>query len=120
MTEKKRKEEYDRILLILKNLFYGKNEETPFTTVKEYIDEFELEWDEDVLKTGERKSRRWWDEVENVLVINDDLGISFWTAETNRGESVEELGWDFDEKSVCLVKPVEITTIEWIPINNND
>ena len=59
---------------------------------------------------GERYAFRWWDEVR-VVVECGGRYFHAWLAEANRDESVEELGWPFDEQRIREVKKVTETVV---------
>ena len=66
--------------------------------------------------TGNRENHRWWDEIDKVVEI-DGMLIKFVWAEANRDESIFELGWDFDESSIHEVRPREVKTIIYEPVD---
>ena len=85
---------------------------------------FTYEDAEEILLEGNNVSReeynnkRWWIEYDYVVKI----GERFWKyihAEANRDESVEELGFDWDENSVQEVEEhIEIKEVKYYkPIN---
>lgn len=49
---------------------------------------------------------RWWN---NMFIVTEVEGmfIGYNYAQANRDESVQDLGWEFDKKTICEVKPVE-------------
>lgn len=49
---------------------------------------------------------RWWNNVFRVVEV-DDMYIGYNYAQANRDEHVRDLGWDFDPKTICEVKPVQ-------------
>lgn len=52
--------------------------------------------------------RRWWNDTFKVVNINGLL-IGFKSAKANRDESMQDLGWEFDQSTICEVKAVEKT-----------
>ena len=77
------------------------------------VDLFEDGWmDEFEITRQDRESYRWWDEVEVICEINGRY-ISYWWAEANRDESVQDLGWSFDINYTKFVKPVETIIIKY-------
>lgn len=89
--------------------------ESPYNTVLEFIEEFDLVDDSE--PTGNRDhSNDYYDEVEYVFKITEDLGISFWWVECIPHDMDIVDNWKFDETLVKLVKPVKVEKIEWQPI----
>lgn len=89
--------------------------ESPYSTVLEFIEEFYLV--EDSEPTGNRDhSNDYYDEVEYVFKITEDLGISFWWVECIPYDETIIENWKFDETLVRLVRPVKVERIEWQPV----
>lgn len=76
----------------------------------------------DVLTEGKRLQRkeihqqRWWNEFRYVVEI-DGMVLGYIYAEANRDESVSDLGYEFDQSSICEMRPVERTVIDYEPIS---
>ena len=51
-------------------------------------------------------SHRWWDDVWTVVSC-DGMLIGYMSASANRDESIMDLGWSLDPRTICRVKPVE-------------
>ena len=106
--------EHNKILDTLSKALYDDGD-APYDTVREFIKEFDLIDASEI--TGNRNhSNDYYDEIELVYEITEDLGISFWWIECipNDGNIVEN--WEFDETLVKLVKPVKVERIEWQPV----
>lgn len=58
-------------------------------------------------------SHRWWDEWLHVNKY-EDIYIGYLKARANRDESVEDLGWEFDAKSIVFMKSIEKTITTYI------
>lgn len=43
--------------------------------------------------------------------------IGYEYAKANRDQSVRELGWEFDESTICEVRPVEKTVVVYEKVN---
>ncbi len=90
-------------------------EESPYETVREFIDEFDLIYSSEI--TGNRNhSNDYYDEIEFVFEIEEDLGISFWWIECMPNDMHIVENWEFDETLVKIVKPVKVERIEWQPV----
>jgi hypothetical protein len=46
---------------------------------------------------------RWWNEYRYTINI-DDMLIGYVHAEANRDESVDDLGYEFDPDTICLMR----------------
>ena len=105
--------QYDKILHMLCNELMDEDE-SPYETVREFIEEFDLVDDSE--PTGNREhSNDYYDEVEYAFKITEDLGISFWWVECKPYDETIVDNWEFDETLVKLVKPVKVERIEWQP-----
>lgn len=58
---------------------------------------------------------RWWNEYLYVREI-DGMLIGHINAEANRDESVYDLGYEFDFKSICEMEPVEKVVVTYKPV----
>lgn len=60
-------------------------------------------------------SHRWWDDM-HIVVNCDGMLIGYMGAHTNRDDTPSDLGWSFNPRTICRVKPVEkvITVYERI------
>ena len=106
--------EHHKILHMLCNKLMDEGE-SPYDTVLEFIEEFDLVDDSE--PTGNRNhSNDYYDEVEYVFKITEDLGISFWWVECIPHDIDIVDNWKFDETLVKLVKPVKVERIEWQPV----
>ena len=86
--------------------------ESPYNTVLEFIEEFDLVDDSE--PTGNRDhSNDYYDEVEYVFKITEDLGISFWWVECIPHDIDIVENWEFDETLVKIVKPITVEVIKW-------
>ena len=89
--------------------------ESPYDTVLEFIEEFDLVDDSE--PTGNRDhSSDYYDEVEHIYPITEDIGISFWWVECIPYDETIIDNWEFDETLVKLVKPITVEVIKWQPI----
>lgn len=59
---------------------------------------------------------RWWNNEFRVTKI-DGMFIGYGYAQANRDESIRDLGWEFDESTICEVEPVEKTVIVYKKVN---
>ena len=106
--------EHYKILHMLATKLMDKGE-SPYDTVLEFIDEFDLVDGSE--PTGNRgHSNDYYDEVEYVFKITEDLGISFWWVECIPYDETIVENWEFDETLVKIVKPVKVERIEWQPV----
>lgn len=106
--------EHNKILHMLCNKLMDE-EESPYRTVLEFIEEFDLVYDSE--PTGNRDhSNDYYDEVEYVYPITEDIGISFWWIECIPHDEIIVENWIFKETLVKLVKPVKVERIEWQPV----
>jgi len=68
----------------------------------------------------DRDSHRWWDEMTIVkeFKISDDKKyyIGYCWASANRDESIFDLGWDFDSRTVALYKPKETVITTYVEV----
>ena len=104
--------EHHKILYMLANKLMDEDE-SPYDTVLEFIEEFDLKFYS--IKTGARnRSNDYYDEIEYVYQIRDNLGISFWWYECIPDNIFDT--WIFDETLVKIVKPVKVERIEWQPV----
>ena len=53
-------------------------------------------------------SRRWWDEMLVVVEIKGQM-VGYVAASTTGDNSPSDVGWEFDESSVCFVEPYQHT-----------
>lgn len=53
-------------------------------------------------------SSRWWDNLFAVQKINGKL-VGYGWASTTGDTSINDVGWEFDEDSICFVEPYEET-----------
>jgi hypothetical protein len=60
--------------------------------------------------------RRWWDDVFYVVNV-DEILYGFMGAETTGDNSPIDVGWEFDEHSVCFVESYEVTQTKYRKIN---
>lgn len=103
--------EHYKILHMLATKLMDKGESS-YDTVLEFIEEFDLINDSE--PTGNRDSSNdYYDEVEYVFKITEDLGISFWWVECIPYDETIVENWEFDETLVKIVKPVKVERIEW-------
>ena len=106
--------EHNKILDMLSKALYDDGD-APYDTVREFIEEFDLVDDSE--PTGNRDhSNDYYDEVEYVFKITEDLGISFWWVECIPHDIDIVENWIFKETLVKLVKPVKVERIEWQPV----
>lgn len=90
-------------------------EENPYDTVLGYIDTFDLKFHSET--TGNRNhSNDYYDEIEYVYQVTEDIGISFWWIECIPDNETIVENWEFDETLVKIVKPVKVERIEWQPV----
>ncbi len=109
------KAEHHKILHMLTTKLMDEGE-SPYSTVLEFIEEFDLI--EDSEPTGNKEySNDYFVEVEYVFKITNTIGISFWWAETTPHDETIMDNWEFNETLVKLVRPVEVIKTEWQPIN---
>lgn len=59
---------------------------------------------------------RWWNNIFRVVEI-DGMLIGYQWAQANRDESIQDLGWDFDPRTICEVKPVQKTVTVYEKVN---
>lgn len=59
--------------------------------------------------------RRWWNDTFKVVKINGML-IGFNSAKANRDESMQDLGWEFDENTICEARAVQKTVTVYEPV----
>ena len=59
---------------------------------------------------------RWWNNIFRVTQI-DGMFIGYEYAQANRDESIRDLGWDFDERTICQVWPVEKIVTVYTKVN---
>ena len=83
------------------------NEKNGYPIDDESIGETLLE-DGNIIYSEVTDSHRWWDDVFVVKKV-DGMLIGYMDAKTTGGRSPWEVGWEFDEDTVCKVKPVEKT-----------
>ena len=106
--------EHHKILHMLAKAWYDDGD-SPYETVKEYIDTFDLKFHSET--TGERsQSNEYYDEIEYVYQVTENLGISFWWIECIPHDETIVENWEFDETLVKIVKPVKVERIEWQPV----
>ena len=106
--------EHHKILYMLATKLMDEDE-SPYETVREFIEEFDLV--ESSIITGDRHSSNdYYDEIEMVYKIEEDLGISFWWVECIHHDETIVDNWEFNESLVGLVKPVKVEIIEWQPV----
>jgi len=74
----------------------------------------EIQEAENVVEELNRSNHRWWDTFYNVVKIGEKY-FMYECASANRDESIFDLGWQFDWKSVKEVVPVKkiIEVIEY-------
>lgn len=94
---------------------YNKEQGYPDTENGEELIEILTECGKDVWE-GNFYDSRWWRNYTVVTQINDKY-IQYEWASANRDESIFDLGWEFNWKTVKFVKPIEktITVTEYIP-----
>ena len=106
--------EHHKILHMLAKAWYDDGD-SPYETVKEYIDTFDLKFHSET--TGKRsQSNEYYDEIEYVYQVTENLGISFWWIECIPHDETIVENWEFDETLVKIVKPVKVERIEWQPV----
>lgn len=57
-------------------------------------------------------SSRWWDNLFVVQEINGKL-IGYKWAQTTGDMGIWDIGWEFDENSICFVEPYEISITKY-------
>lgn len=79
-----------------------------FADLEEFFREcgYEYDWSEVT------SSSRWWDNLFVVSEINGRL-IGYDWARTTGDMSIWDIGWEFDEDSICFVEPYEVTKIKY-------
>ena len=103
--------EHYKILYMLATKLMDKGE-SPYDTVLEYIDTFDLKFHSET--TGKRsQSNEYYDEIEYVYQVTENLGISFWWIECIPHDETIVENWEFDETLVKLVKPITVEVIKW-------
>ena len=108
------KAEHNKILHMLARKL-ADTDEVVFDSIEDYIYEYDLQ-DSCELTGNRNHSNDYYDEIEMVFEIEEDLGISFWWIECIPHNETVVDNWKFDETLVKLVKPVKVEKIEWQPI----
>lgn len=79
-----------------------------YSNLEEYFGEegYDHEWSEVT------SSSRWWDNLFVVQEINGKL-VGYEWARTTGDMSIWDVGWEFDEDSICFVEPYDVTVIKY-------
>jgi hypothetical protein len=76
----------------------------------------EILTDSPVIHESKISASRWWNNIFRVAEI-DGMLIGYDYAQVNRDESLSDIGWGFDERTICEVKPVEKKVIVYEKVN---
>lgn len=67
----------------------------------------------------ETGSRRWWIDTFKVVKLGDLL-IGFDYAKTTGDDSLSDIGWEFDESTICEVEQYEHKETRYRPAQKRD
>lgn len=79
-----------------------------FSNLKEFFNECGYEYDYSEIT----HSSRWWDNLFVVQEINGKM-IGYNWAHSTGDNSIWDIGWEFDENSICFVEEYTVTVTKY-------
>ena len=76
-----------------------------------------LLYNTEALYSETKYSHRWWDDIFNVIKVEDRLIGYEWSHATG-DTSVSDLGWEFDLCTVCFCEAYEVTETKYRKVSD--